>query len=156
MKEFLAGFKMILGGKELAGVCAGLKLFQHIQAQYRSFGDSLVVLSSTEFRNFITVTLYLAGEDLAEMKRANRRWSKKSKRKSKLFLLFVVCLLFGIMEQKFDSYFESGKAFGQWLAGLFRRVKIWKNIILLRLLLQGFGRILALFLEVLSFRYPEQ
>lgn len=115
MKEFLAGFQVDTENKELAGVCAGLGNYFNIQTNVVRLVTLLLFLSSTEF-GIITVALYtyLAGwlgkESLGD-------GAKKARNQA--VLLLVVCLLLGSLgAEGLTAIFESGKAFGQWLAGL--------------------------------------
>ena len=115
MKEFLAGFQVDTENKELAGVCAGLGNYFNIQTNVVRLVTVLLFLSSTEF-GIITVTLYaylagwLGNEPLGD-------GAKKARNQA--IILFVVCLLLvSLGAEGLTAIFESGKAFGQWLAGL--------------------------------------
>ena len=115
MKEFLAGFQVDTENKELAGVCAGLGNYFNIQTNVVRLVTVLLFLSSTEF-GIITVTLYaylagwLGNEPLGD-------GAKKARNQA--ILLFVVCLLLvSLGAEGLTAIFESGKTFGQWLAGL--------------------------------------
>lgn len=115
MKEFLAGFQVDTENKELAGVCAGIGNYFNIQTNIVRLVTLFLFLSSTEI-GIITVVLYayLAG------------WLSKEpledgakKARNQAILLFVVCLLLvSLGAEGLTAIFESGKAFGQWLAGL--------------------------------------
>ena len=116
MKEFLAGFQVDTEHKELAGVCAGLGNYFNIQANIVRLVTVLLFLSSTEV-GIITVTLYdylagwLGNEPLGD-------GAKKARHQA--ILLLVVCLLLvSLGAEGLTAMFESGKAFGQWLSGLF-------------------------------------
>ena len=116
MKEFLAGFQVDTENKALAGVCAGLGNYFNIQANIVRLVTVLLFLSSTEF-GIITVALYaylagwLGNEPLGD-------GAKKARNQA--ILLFVVCLLLvSLGAEGLTAIFESGKTFGQWLAGLF-------------------------------------
>ena len=115
MKEFLAGFQVDTGDKVLAGVCAGLGNYFNIQTNIVRLVTIFLFLSSTEI-GIITVTLYayLAGwlgrDPLGE-------GAKKARNQA--ILLFAVCLiLVSLGTEGLTAIYESGKAFGQWLAGL--------------------------------------
>ena len=115
MKEFLAGFQVDTENKELAGVCAGLGNYFNIQANIVRLVTVLLFLSSTEI-GIIIVTLYayLAGwlgrDPLGE-------GAKKARNQA--ILLFAVCLiLVSLGTEDLTAIYESGKTFGQWLAGL--------------------------------------
>ena len=115
MKEFLAGFQIDTENKELAGVCAGLGNYFNIQANIVRLVTVLLFLSSTEI-GILTVTAYaylagwLGNESLGD-------GAKKARNQA--ILLFVVCLLLvSLGAEGLTAIFESGKAFGQWLAGL--------------------------------------
>ena len=116
MKEFLAGFQVDIEHKELAGVCAGLGNYFNIQTNIVRLVTVLLFLSSTEF-GIITVTLYaylagwLGNEPIGD-------GAKKARNQA--ILLLVVCLiLVSLGTEVLTAIFESGKAFGQWLSGLF-------------------------------------
>ena len=115
MKEFLAGFQVDTENKELAGVCAGLGNYFNIQSNIVRLVTLFLFLSSTEI-GIITVVLYayLAGwlgrDPLGE-------GAKKARNQA--ILLFAVCLiLVSLGTEGLTAIYESGKAFGQWLAGL--------------------------------------
>ena len=116
MKEFLAGFQVDTENKELAGVCAGLGNYFNIQANIVRLVTVLLFLSSTEI-GIITVTLYayLAGwhgnESLGD--------GAKKARNQAILLVAVCLLLVSLGSEGLTAIFESGKAFGQWLSGLF-------------------------------------
>jgi len=116
MKEFLAGFQVDTEHKELAGVCAGLGNYFNIQANIVRLATVFLFLSSTEI-GIITVTLYaylagwLGNEPLGD--------GAKKARKQALLLLAVCLLLVSLGIEGLTAIFESGKAFGQWLSGLF-------------------------------------
>ena len=116
MKEFLAGFQVDTENKELAGVCAGLGNYFNIQTNVVRLVTVLLFLSSTEF-GIITVTLYaylagwLGNEPLGD--------GAKKARNQAIILLVVCLLLVSLGADGLTAIFESGKAFGQWLAGLF-------------------------------------
>ena len=116
MKEFLAGFQVDTENKELAGVCAGLGNYFNIQTNVVRLVTVLLFLSSTEF-GIITVTLYaylagwLGNEPLGD--------GAKKARNQAIILLVVCLLLVSLGAEGLTAIFESGKAFGQWLAGLF-------------------------------------
>lgn len=115
MKKFLADFQVDTEHKELAGVCAGLGNYFNIQANIVRLVTVLLFLSSTEI-GIITVTLYayLAGWLGKEPLGAGER-----KAKCRAILLFAACLiLISLGSEGLTSIFESGKAFGHWLAGL--------------------------------------
>ena len=116
MKEFLAGFPVVTENKALAGVCAGLGNYFNIQANIVRLVTVLLFLSSTEI-GIITVTLYaylagwLGNEPLGD-------GAKKARNQA--ILLFAVCMiLVSLGTEGLTAIFESGKAFGQWLSGLF-------------------------------------
>ncbi len=115
MKEFLAGFQVDTENKELAGVCAGLGNYFNIQINVVRLVTVLVFLSSTEF-GIITVTLYaylagwLGNEPLGD--------GAKKARNQAIILLVVCLLLVSLGAEGLTAIFESGKSFGQWLAGL--------------------------------------
>ena len=116
MREFLASFQVDTKNKELAGVCAGLGNYFNIQANIVRLVTVLLFLSSTEV-GIITVTLYaylagwLGNEPLGD-------GAKKARNQA--ILLFAVCLiLVSLGSEGLTAIFESGKAFGQWLSGLF-------------------------------------
>ena len=116
MKEFLAGFQVDTEQKELAGVCAGLGNYFNIKTNVIRLVAILLFLSSTEI-GIITVALYaylagwLGNEPLGD---------RAKKARNQAILLFVVCLLLvSLRAEGLTAIFESGKAFGQWLAGLF-------------------------------------
>ena len=115
MKEFLAGFQVDTEHKELAGVCAGIGNYFNIQTNVVRLMTVFLFLSSTEF-GIITVALYaylagwLGNESLVD-------GAKKARNQA--ILLFAVCLiLVSLGTEGLTVIFESGKAFGQWLAGL--------------------------------------
>ena len=115
MKEFLAGFQVDTEHKELAGVCAGIGNYFNIQTNVVRLMTVFLFLSSTEF-GIITVALYaylagwLGNESLGD-------GAKKARNQA--ILLFAVCLiLVSLGTEGLTVVFESGKAFGQWLAGL--------------------------------------
>ena len=115
MKKFLADFQVDTEHKELAGVCAGLGNYFNIQANIVRLVTVLLFLSSTEF-GLITVTLYayLAGWLGNELLGDGAK-----KARNQAILLFAVCLiLVSLGSEGLTSIFESGKAFGHWLAGL--------------------------------------
>ena len=116
MKEFLAGFQIDTENKALAGVCAGLGNYFNIQTNIVRLATILLFLSSTEM-GIITVTLYaylagwLGNEPLGD-------GAKKARNQA--ILLAAVCLiLVSLGTEGLTSIFESGKAFCQWLSGLF-------------------------------------
>ena len=115
MKEFLAGFQVDTENKELAGVCAGLGNYFNIQINVVRLLTVLLFLSSTEF-GIITVTLYaylagwLGNEPLGD--------GAKKARNQAIILLVVCLLLVSLGAEGLTAIFESGKSFGQWLAGL--------------------------------------
>ena len=115
MKEFLAGFQVDTENKELAGVCAGLGNYFNIQTNVVRWVTVLLFLSSTEF-GIITVTLYaylagwLGNEPLGD--------GAKKARNQAIILLVVCLLLVSLGAEGLTAIFESGKSFGQWLAGL--------------------------------------
>jgi len=108
MKEFLAGFQVDTENKALAGVCAGLGNYFNIQV--------FLFLSSTEI-GILTVTAYaylagwLGNEPLGD--------GAKKARNQAILLLAVCLLLVTLGADGLTAIFESGKAFGQWLSGLF-------------------------------------
>jgi len=115
MKKFLAGFQVDIEDKVLAGVCAGLGNYFNIKTNVIRLVAIFLFLSSTEI-GIITVALYayLAGwlgkESLGD---------RAKKARNQAILLFVVCLLLVTLgAEGLTAIFESGKAFGQWLAGL--------------------------------------
>ena len=115
MKEFLAGFQVDTENKELAGVCAGIGNYFNIQTNLVRLVTVLLFLSSTEF-GIITVTLYaylagwLGNEPLGD--------GAKKARNQAIILLVVCLLLVSLGAEGLTAIFESGKSFGQWLAGL--------------------------------------
>ena len=115
MKEFLAGFQVDTENKELAGVCAGLGNYFNIQTNVVRLVTVLLFLSSTEI-GIITVTLYaylagwLGNEQLGD--------GAKKARNQAIILLVVCLLLVSLGAEGLTAIFESGKTFGQWLAGL--------------------------------------
>ena len=116
MKEFLAGFQVDTENKALAGVCAGLGNYFNIQANIVRLATILLFLSSIEI-GIITVTFYaylagwLGNEPLGD-------GAKKARNQAALLL--VVCLLLvSLGAEGLTAIFESGKALGQWLYGLF-------------------------------------
>ena len=115
MKEFLAGFQVDTENKELAGVCACIGNYFIIQTNLVLLVTVLLFLSTTEF-GIITVTLYaylagwLGNEPLGD-------GAKKARNQA--ILLLVVCLiLVSLGTEGLTAIYESGKTFGQWLAGL--------------------------------------
>ena len=116
MKEFLAGFQVDTEDKALAGVCAGLGNYFNIQTNIVRLVTLFLFLSSTEM-GIITVTLYayLAGwlgdEPLGD--------GAKKARNQAILLLAVCLILASLGTEGLTAIFESGKAFGQWLSGLF-------------------------------------
>ena len=116
MKEFLAGFQVDTENKALAGVCAGLGNYFNIQANIVRLATILLFLSSIEI-GIITVTFYaylagwLGNEPLGD--------GAKKARNQALLLLAVCLLLVSLGTEGLTAIFESGKAFGQWLSGLF-------------------------------------
>ena len=116
MKKFLAGFQVDTENKELAGVCAGIGNYFNIQTNLVRLVTVLLFLSSTEF-GIITVTLYaylagwLGNEPLGD--------GAKKARNQAILLLVVCLLLVSLGAEGLTAIFESGKTFGQWLAGLF-------------------------------------
>ena len=116
MKEFLAGFQVDTENKALAGVCAGLGNYFNIQANIVRLATILLFLSSIEI-GIITVTFYaylagwLGNEPLGD--------GAKKARNQAIFLLAVCLLLVSLGAEGLTAIFESGKAFGQWLSGLF-------------------------------------
>ena len=116
MKEFLAGFQVDTENKALAGVCAGLGNYFNIQANIVRLVTVLLFLSSTEVGILImTLYAYLAGwlgnEPLGD--------GAKKARNQAILLLAVCLLLVSLGADGLTAIFESGKAFGQWLSGLF-------------------------------------
>ena len=116
MKEFLAGFQVDTENKALAGVCAGLGNYFNIQANIVRLVTVFLFLSSTEV-GILTMTLYaylagwLGNEPLGD-------GAKKARNQA--ILLFAVCMiLVSLGTEGLTAIFESGKAFGQWLSGLF-------------------------------------
>ena len=116
MKEFLAGFQVDNENKALAGVCAGLGNYFNIQANIVRLVTVFLFLSSTEI-GILTVTAYayLAGW-LGNEPFGN---GAKKARNQAIFLLVVCLLLVSLGAEGLTAIFESGKAFGQWLSGLF-------------------------------------
>lgn len=116
MKEFLAGFQVDTEHKELAGVCAGLGNYFNIQTNIVRLVTVFLFLSSTEF-GLITVTLYayLAGW----LGNAPLGDGAKKARNQAILLLVVCLILVSLGTEDLTAIFESGKAFGQWLSGLF-------------------------------------
>ena len=115
MKEFLAGFQVDTEHKELAGVCAGIGNYFNIQTNVVRLMTVFLFLSSTEF-GIITVTLYAY---LAGWLGRNPLGEGAKKARNQAILLFAVCLiLVSLGTEGLTVIFESGKAFGQWLAGL--------------------------------------
>ena len=116
MKEFLAGFQVDTEHKELAGVCAGLGNYFNIQTNIVRLVTVLLFLSSTEF-GIITVTLYaylagwLGNEPIGD--------GAKKARNQAILLLVVYLILVSLGSEGLTAIFESGKAFGQYLSGLF-------------------------------------
>ena len=116
MKEFLAGFQVDTENKALAGVCAGLGNYFNIQPNVVRLMTVLLFLSSTEI-GIIIVTLYaylagwLGNELLGD--------GAKKARKQAILLLVVCLLLVSLGAEGLTAIFESGKAFGQYLSGLF-------------------------------------
>ena len=116
MKEFLAGFQVDTENKALAGVCAGLGNYFNIQTNIVRLVTVLLFLSSTEI-GIITVTFYaylagwLGNEPLGD--------GAKKARNQAIHLLAVCLLLVSLGVEGLTVIFESGKAFGQWLSGLF-------------------------------------
>ena len=116
MKEFLAGFQADTENKALAGVCAGLGNYFNIQANIVRLVTILLFLSSTEM-GIITVTAYaylagwLGNEPLGD--------GAKKARNQAILLLAVCLILVSLGAEGLTAVFESGKAFGQWLSGLF-------------------------------------
>ena len=116
MREFLASFQVDTENKELAGVCAGLGNYFNIQANIVRIATILLFLSSTEI-GIITVTLYaylagwLGNEPLGD--------GAKKARNQAILLLAVCLILVSLGTEGLTAIFESGKAFGQWLSGLF-------------------------------------
>ena len=116
MKEFLAGFQVDTENKALAGVCAGLGNYFNIQPNVVRLMTVLLFLSSTEI-GIIIVTLYayLAGWLGNELLGDGAK-----KARNQAILLLVVCLLLvSLGAEGLTAIFESGKAFGQYLSGLF-------------------------------------
>ena len=115
MKEFLAGFQVDTENKELAGVCAGLGNYFNIQADIVRLVTVFLFLSSTEI-GIITVTAYaylagwLGNEPLG--------YGAKKARNQAVLVLVVCLLLVSLGTEGLTAIYESGKAFGQWLAGL--------------------------------------
>ena len=114
MKKFLAGFQVDTEHKELAGVCAGLGNYFNIQANIVRLVTVLLFLSSTEI-GILTVTAYayLAGW------LGNEPLGDGAKKARNILLLAVCLILVSLGTEGLTAIFESGKAFGQWLAGLF-------------------------------------
>lgn len=116
MKEFLAGFQVDTEHKELAGVCAGIGNYFNIQANIVRLVTVLLFLSSTEV-GILTMTLYaylagwLGNEPLGD--------GAKKARNQAILLVAVCLLLVSLGSEGLTAIFESGKIFGQWLAGLF-------------------------------------
>ena len=116
MKEFLAGFQVDTENKALAGVCAGLGNYFNIQANIVRLVTVLLFLSSTEI-GILTVTAYaylagwLGNESLGD--------GAKKARNQAILLVAVCLLLVSLGSEGLTAIFESGKAFGQWLSGLF-------------------------------------
>ena len=116
MKEFLAGFQIDNENKALAGVCAGLGNYFNIQANIVRLVTVFLFLSSTEI-GIITVTAYaypagwLGNEPLGD--------GAKKARNQAILLLAVCLILVSLGTEGLTAIFESGKAFGQWLSGLF-------------------------------------
>ena len=116
MKEFLAGFQVDTENKALAGVCAGLGNYFNIQANIVRLVTVLLFLSSTEI-GILTVTAYaylagwLGNEPLG--------YGAKKARNQAVLLLAVCLILVSLGAEGLTAIFESGKAFGQWLSGLF-------------------------------------
>ena len=116
MKEFLAGFQVDTEDKALAGVCAGLGNYFNIKTNVIRLVAILLFLWSTEF-GILTVTAYaylagwLGNEPLGD--------GAKKARNQAIILLVVCLLLVSLGAEGLTTIFESGKAFGQWLAGLF-------------------------------------
>ena len=116
MKKFLAGFQVDTENKALAGVCAGLGNYFNIQANIVRIATILLFLSSTEI-GIITVTAYayiagwLGNEPLGD--------GAKKARNQAILLLIVCLILVSLGAEGLTAIFESGKAFGQWLSGLF-------------------------------------
>ena len=116
MKEFLAGFQVDTGQKELAGVCAGLGNYFNIKTNVIRLVAILLFLWSTEF-GILTVILYAY---LAGWLGRNPLGEGAKKARNQAIILLVVCLLLvSLGAEGLTTIFESGKAFGQWLAGLF-------------------------------------
>ena len=115
MKEFLAGFQVDTENKELAGVCAGLGNYFNIKTNVIRLVAILLFLSSTEF-GILTVILYAY---LAGWLGRNPLGEGAKKARNQAILLFAVCLiLVSLGTEGLTAIYESGKAFGQWLAGL--------------------------------------
>ena len=115
MKEFLAGFQVDTEDKVFAGVCAGLGNYFNIQTNIVRLVTLFLFLSSTEF-GILTVALYayLAGWISKEPLGAS-----ETKARNQAIILLVVCLLLvSLGAEGLTAIFESGRAFGQWLAGL--------------------------------------
>ena len=112
MKEFLAGFQVDTENKALAGVCAGLGNYFNIQANIVRLVTVLLFLSSTEI-GILTVTAagWLGNEPLGD--------GAKKARNQAILLLAVCLILVSLGTEGLTAIFESGKAFGQWLSGLF-------------------------------------
>ena len=116
MKEFLAGFQVDAEHKELAGVCAGIGNYFNIQTNIVRLVTVFLFLSSTEI-GILTVTAYAylagwLGNDLLG--------DGAKKARNQAILLLAVCLiLVSLGTEGLTAIFESGKAFGQWLSGLF-------------------------------------
>ena len=116
MKEFLAGFQVDTENKALAGVCAGLGNYFNIQANIVRLVTVFLFLSFTEI-GILTVTAYaylagwLGNEPLGD--------GAKKARNQAILLLAVCLILVSLGTEGLTAIFESGKAFGQWLSGLF-------------------------------------
>ena len=116
MKEFLAGFQVDTEDKALAGVCAGLGNYFNIQTNIVRLVTLFFFLSSPAM-GIITVTLYAY---LAGWLGAEPLGDGAKKARNQAILLLAVCLiLVSLGTEGLTAIFESGKAFGQWLAGLF-------------------------------------
>ena len=116
MKEFLAGFQVDTENKALGGVCAGLGNYFNIQANIVRLVTVFLFLSSTEI-GIITVTLYAY---LAGWLGNDPLGDGAKKARNQAILLLVVCLLLvSLGAEGLTAIFESGKAFGKWLSGLF-------------------------------------
>ena len=116
MKEFLAGFQVDTETKALAGVCSGLGNYFNIQANIVRLVTVLLFLSSTEI-SILTVTAYAY---LAGWLGNERLGDGAKKARNQAILLLAVCLiLVSLGTEGLTAIFESGKAFGQWLSGLF-------------------------------------